>query len=94
MHTSVLLSLTFDDKQGKWVVLDPKKRPPAALHLEISVWSIVSLSLLVGIASLFVSHTTLNTSTAVLLTALYSFTCMLVSNEFMLSDWHTLAHKN
>jgi protein-S-isoprenylcysteine O-methyltransferase Ste14 len=89
MHTSVLLNLVYDKEQAKWVFTDAKKRPLVAQHLEISVWSIVSLSLLVVIASLFVSHTPLDSSTAVMLTTLYSFTCMLISNEFMLSDWHT-----
>jgi hypothetical protein len=92
MHTSVLLTMVYDDEQCKWAWPDAKKRIPNAKHLEVSVWYITSIFLLLAIALIFVSHVALDSSTAVLLTTLYSFTCMLISNEFMLSDWHTQAH--
>jgi hypothetical protein len=91
MYTSVLAQADFFPEKHMWGLVQVKPMQPTQ-RVELSIWSLLSLSFLFAVMLIFILHVQLTVPTAMLLTTLYSFICMLISNEFMLSDWHTTSH--
>jgi hypothetical protein len=91
MRSSVFFKVCYEEKSKKWSA-DEKDmyETNVTQYIECSIWSICSIALLLIIATLFSNSTwMLDIDTAITMTCLYTLTCLLLSNEYMYSDWHT-----
>jgi hypothetical protein len=91
MPTSVLFRISYVEARGKWSAEETSSSggDGPVQQVEITIWTVLSLTVLFLVASLFVTHVHMNLDTAVILTYLYSIVCLLLSNEYLLSDWHS-----
>ena len=89
MPTSVFFAVVYVPAESRWSADEKDMVGGPLQRVEFSFWSLSGLLFLIAVAVLFASRWDLYVETAVSLTAVYSLVCLLVSNEFLLSDWHT-----
>jgi uncharacterized membrane protein YoaK (UPF0700 family) len=89
MPTSVLFTAVYVAKEHKWSVAEKDMVEGPLTKIEISIWSLFSFISLISIACVFAFYRHISVESAVVLTSIYLLMCILISNEFLLSDWHT-----
>jgi hypothetical protein len=85
MQTSALFHMVYVKDQHRWTTPDDKNLVGVTQHVEVTVWSLLSVFFVLAIVLIFISHVALNTDTAIILTILYSYVCMLMSNEYIVN---------
>jgi uncharacterized membrane protein len=88
MHTSVLVKFIYSNERKEWVSGETSS-VGVVEQVELTISLLVGLVLLITIFVIFVSHLSLTLEVGVGLVYIYSLTSLLVSNEYLLSDWHT-----
>jgi hypothetical protein len=89
MYPGVLLRIIYTDRWNKWVATkECASNQVGSIDTEVEVTFLSILCLLVQltIVTLFTTDVNLDINTAVGMVYIYSVTCLVLSNEYLLTD--------